>query len=137
MGPEMNGQRLVLGRRGAVTPSGGESTAHFAIFKVAWGVGCDRIRSMPGVLNARPAGEAYLNDRCCLTCGYRGRELQGRRGAERLVCPRCRQDLYARPARTYAEMEGLVLVELKPAPPPGVRTRIDGITGMSSGSSDS
>lgn len=50
---------------------------------------------------------AYLTDRCCLTCGYRGRELQGRRGQERLVCPQCRQDLYARPARTYAEMEGL------------------------------
>ena len=41
-----------------------------------------------------------------LTCGYRGRELQGRRGQERLACPRCCQDLYTRPARTYAEMEG-------------------------------
>lgn len=54
------------------------------------------------------ADPAYLTDRCCLTCGFRGRELQGRRGRERLVCPQCRQDLYARPARTYAEMEGLI-----------------------------
>ncbi|MEZ6232608.1 MAG: hypothetical protein R3B68_00305 [Phycisphaerales bacterium] len=53
-------------------------------------------------------GCEYLTDRCCLTCGYRGRELQGRRGHERLVCPQCRQDLYVRPARSYAEMEGLV-----------------------------
>jgi hypothetical protein len=54
------------------------------------------------------ASEAYLVDRCCLTCGYRGRELQARRGQERLVCPQCRQDLYTRPPRSYAEMEGLV-----------------------------
>ena len=54
------------------------------------------------------APDAFLNDRCCLTCGFRGRELQGRRGLERLVCPRCRQDLCARPARSYAELEGLV-----------------------------
>lgn len=65
--------------------------------------GCRIIQTMP----ALEADPAYLTDRCCLTCGYRGRELQGRRGQERLVCPQCRQDLYARPARTYAEMEGL------------------------------
>ena len=61
---------------------------------------------VPMLRSAR--GSEYLTDRCCLTCGYRGRELQGRRGQERLICPQCRQDLYVRPARSYAEMEGLV-----------------------------
>lgn len=58
-------------------------------------------------MSSRAPIPAYLSDRCCLTCGFRGRELQGRRGLERLVCPQCRQDFYARPPRTYAEMEGL------------------------------
>lgn len=61
------------------------------------------MQSMPASVEA----PAYLTDRCCLTCGFRGRELQGRRGADRLTCPQCRQDLYSRPARSYAEMEGL------------------------------
>jgi len=71
--------------------------------KSRWASCCDIIQPMP----ALEADPAYLTDRCCLTCGFRGRELQGRRGRERLVCPKCHQDLYARPARTYAEMEGL------------------------------
>ena len=45
--------------------------------------------------------------RMCLHCGYRGRELQGDRSQLVFQCPSCRGDLYARPARTYAEMEGL------------------------------
>ncbi len=65
-----------------------------------------------------PASQAYLTDRCCLTCGFRGRELQGRRGQERLTCPQCRQDLYTRPARTYAEMEGLVEMRRTPESSP-------------------
>ena len=72
--------------------------------KIAWKVRSDTM--IPMLRSAQ--GPEYLTDRCCLTCGYRGRELQGRRGQERLICPRCRQDLYVRPARSYAEMEGLV-----------------------------
>lgn len=77
--------------------------ALFTLLKIA-------CASRGGTIHAMPAPApslAYLDDRCCLTCGYRGRELQGRRGQDRLVCPRCRQDLYARPIRSYAEMEGL------------------------------
>lgn len=43
----------------------------------------------------------------CLDCGYRGRELQGERILVTFTCPSCQADLYARPARSYAEMEGL------------------------------
>jgi len=48
-----------------------------------------------------------LERRVCLTCGYRGAELQREGSAAAFVCPRCGQDLYTRPARSYAEMEGL------------------------------
>jgi predicted RNA-binding Zn-ribbon protein involved in translation (DUF1610 family) len=43
----------------------------------------------------------------CLNCGHDGPELQGERGQALFVCPCCGQDLYARPPRSYAEMEGL------------------------------
>jgi len=43
----------------------------------------------------------------CLRCGYRGREVQGGTDGRTFVCPRCEADLYARPARSYAEMEGI------------------------------
>jgi predicted RNA-binding Zn-ribbon protein involved in translation (DUF1610 family) len=43
----------------------------------------------------------------CLNCGHDGPELQGERGHALFVCPCCGQDLYARPPRSYAEMEGL------------------------------
>lgn len=43
--------------------------------------------------------------RLCLSCGYRGPELQGDSGV--FVCPSCGTDLYARPPRSYAELEGL------------------------------
>lgn len=56
----------------------------------------------------RPALPAELERRLCLRCGYRGRLLQGDRGRMRFTCPACRCDLYARPARSYAEMEGLL-----------------------------
>ncbi len=42
----------------------------------------------------------------CLDCGFDGAELQGERGTMTFVCPTCGADLYARPARSYAEMEG-------------------------------
>lgn len=44
----------------------------------------------------------------CLGCGFDGPELQGERGSLTFVCPGCSADLYARPARSYAEMEGFV-----------------------------
>jgi predicted RNA-binding Zn-ribbon protein involved in translation (DUF1610 family) len=43
----------------------------------------------------------------CLNCGHDGPELQGDRGQSLFVCPCCGQDLYARPPRSYAEMEAL------------------------------
>lgn len=48
----------------------------------------------------------------CLACGYRGRILQGERGLITFQCPSCGCDLYARPPRSYAELEGFVV----PAP---------------------
>lgn len=43
--------------------------------------------------------------RRCVACGYDGVLLDGGRATE---CARCGCDLIARPARSYAEMEGLV-----------------------------
>jgi predicted RNA-binding Zn-ribbon protein involved in translation (DUF1610 family) len=45
--------------------------------------------------------------RTCLRCGYCGPELQSDRGERTFACPACGEDLYARPARSYAELEGL------------------------------
>ena len=45
--------------------------------------------------------------RRCVCCGYDGGPLQGPRGRLVFDCPACGADLYARPARTYAELEGL------------------------------
>ena len=47
--------------------------------------------------------------RRCLGCGFDGPELQGEKGRFVFVCPGCGCDLYARPALSYAEMEGLVV----------------------------
>jgi predicted RNA-binding Zn-ribbon protein involved in translation (DUF1610 family) len=54
----------------------------------------------------------------CLSCGYRGRILQGERGLITFQCPSCGCDLYARPPRSYAELEGFVVPE--PARPPAL-----------------
>src|SRR5437868_5098757 len=43
----------------------------------------------------------------CLRCGYGGTELQAEHPEHPLVCPACGEDLYARPPRSYAELEGL------------------------------
>jgi hypothetical protein len=48
-----------------------------------------------------------LRLRTCLRCGYGGPELQNERGERIYTCPACGQDLYARPPRSYAELEGL------------------------------
>lgn len=47
--------------------------------------------------------------RRCLNCGFGGRSIQGADDCRRFRCPRCDADLYARPPRSYAEMEGLEL----------------------------
>ena len=58
---------------------------------------------------------ARLRQRCCLICGYDGPELQGDTdGTYR--CPACDADLYARPPRSYAELEGFI-VQTPAAPP--------------------
>ncbi len=46
-----------------------------------------------------------LNVRRCVACGYDGALL---RGGQAEVCARCGCNLRHRPARSYAEMEGLV-----------------------------
>ncbi len=56
---------------------------------------------------ARRKLPARLKTRTCLSCGYDGPSLQGRRGHVTVSCPCCGQDLYARPPLSYAEMEGL------------------------------
>ncbi|MBL0926152.1 MAG: hypothetical protein IBJ11_00680 [Phycisphaerales bacterium] len=57
----------------------------------------------------------------CLGCGYQGRELRAGAELSTFLCPRCGEDWYARPPRSYAELEGLgpVSVDL----PPAVATR--------------
>jgi len=52
---------------------------------------------------------AHRKQRCCLVCGYDGPELQGELRDLTYRCPACDADLYARPPRSYAELEGFVL----------------------------
>jgi hypothetical protein len=55
----------------------------------------------------------WIHLRICLGCGYDGAEMQ-QDGENRVFrCPCCRADLYARPPRSYAQLEGMV------ADPPG------------------
>lgn len=67
-----------------------------------------------------------LHTRRCLSCGYGGPELQGDRGRTAFRCPACAEDLYARPARTYYEMEGFDAehAPLRVAPPATLRHRL-------------
>lgn len=57
--------------------------------------------------------DARLLTRRCVSCGYDGALL---RGGQARMCARCGCDLRERPARSYAEMEGL-LGQLPPTPP--------------------
>ena len=43
----------------------------------------------------------------CLGCGFDGRGLQTGHTEPAWKCPKCGADLYSRPPRSYAEMEGL------------------------------
>ena len=42
-----------------------------------------------------------------MACGYRGAEVQSGYPVEVFVCPGCGCDLYTRPPRSFAEMEGV------------------------------
>lgn len=66
----------------------------------------------------------HLERQRCVRCGYDGPDLQGpaianaeRMGAPLLSCPRCQQDLYTRPPRSYAELEGFSQPTSRPTPP--------------------
>jgi len=53
-----------------------------------------------------------LQKRMCLSCGKSDPSLQGESGLHVYECPSCGADLYARPARSYAEMEGFSVVQV-------------------------
>lgn len=65
---------------------------------------------------------ARLRQRCCLICGYDGPELQGDTAEGTYRCPACDADLYARPPRSYAELEGFI------AGPPAAKPSEDRVT---------
>lgn len=48
-----------------------------------------------------------LARRMCLACGFSGRAIQNASRETAWLCPRCGTDLYARPPRSYAELEAL------------------------------
>jgi predicted RNA-binding Zn-ribbon protein involved in translation (DUF1610 family) len=48
-----------------------------------------------------------LARRMCLACGFNGRAIQNASRETAWLCPRCGTDLYARPPRSYAELEAL------------------------------
>jgi len=62
----------------------------------------------------RNATAARVDRKMCLGCGFDGAELQGHLAHVRYRCPSCGHDLYARPPRSYAEMEGLAPVRTPP-----------------------
>ncbi|MCL4220033.1 MAG: hypothetical protein KJZ65_01550 [Phycisphaerales bacterium] len=53
----------------------------------------------------RRATRVDLARRRCLRCGYDGPAVQD--GSIEFLCPHCGQDLYARPPRSYLELEGI------------------------------
>lgn len=59
----------------------------------------------------------WVRRRVCLSCGFAGKSLQADAPQTCWTCPRCGVDLYQRPPRSYAEMEGL------DAPPEQARSR--------------
>lgn len=56
-----------------------------------------------------------LQRRMCLSCGFDGASIQSDSREHGWQCPRCNADLYARPPRSYAELEGLNEPETPPA----------------------
>jgi hypothetical protein len=55
----------------------------------------------------RSSLSSRVHRRLCLGCGFDGPALQGGSGEDLSRCPRCGEDLCARPPRSYAELEGL------------------------------
>lgn len=57
----------------------------------------------------RESAPAWIHRRRCLYCGEDGKAIQAGGHAPAFRCPRCMGDLYSRPPRSYAELEGLEL----------------------------
>lgn len=57
----------------------------------------------------RIAPSTHLTRRLCRSCGYAGEDLQQPDAGPVFCCPSCGADLYARPPKSYAEMELLVV----------------------------
>ncbi|MBZ0171378.1 MAG: hypothetical protein K8E66_03270 [Phycisphaerales bacterium] len=57
----------------------------------------------------RRRDRAEFHRRRCVGCGFGGDEIQREHGKFVFSCPACEADLYARPAMSYAEMEGLAM----------------------------
>jgi predicted RNA-binding Zn-ribbon protein involved in translation (DUF1610 family) len=70
----------------------------------------------------RPALSSRVHRKVCLACGYDGNAIQGHRAESTYACPNCGEDLYARPPRSYAELEGLD-EDSVPIPPAADRFR--------------
>lgn len=49
----------------------------------------------------------WIHTKVCPSCGYRGAEVQAIEESRTFECPNCLADLYARPPKSYAEMEGI------------------------------
>ncbi len=65
--------------------------------------------------------QQHLLQRQCVACGYDGALLRDGAAAR---CARCGCDLRRRPARSYAEMEGMVVrAPQRRVPPPEKRSR--------------
>ena len=65
--------------------------------------------------------QQHLLQRRCVECGYDGALLRDGAAAR---CARCGCDLRRRPARSYAEMEGMVVrAPQRRVPPPEKRSR--------------
>lgn len=64
---------------------------------------------------ALTSSPTWLHRKMCLSCGFDGKEIQGDREPCTFSCPSCGSDLYARPPRSYAAMEGFA----GPAPADG------------------
>ena len=83
-----------------------------------WGAAVDRRHRLEVywriMQNVRAINAGWIRTRVCPSCGYAGDELQRRRESSVFECPLCDADLYARPARSYAEMEGFGSEDIAP-----------------------
>ncbi len=71
-----------------------------------------------------PRGSRTRERRQCVYCGYSGFFIQLGGQATGFECPACQGDLYARPARTYGEMEGFAPVVAERTAPPSPARRV-------------